>query len=134
MWGFGSRYYWCKKERRGGKIEGIIVVFTWMSSQERHLRKYVELYSSLGWNSLVCHSEFLNMYGLHLLFWLVIYRLLVLLLIFFSLVVYLFIYLFGCGWLFLQGLIWMRLFFFFSKNLGVNVTFGALFTFGLCLC
>lgn len=62
MWGFGSRYYWCKKERRGGKIEGIIVVFTWMSSQERHLRKYVELYSSLGWNSLVCHSEFLNMF------------------------------------------------------------------------
>ncbi|XP_042964245.1 uncharacterized protein LOC122298521 isoform X4 [Carya illinoinensis] len=33
-----------------------------MSSQERHVKSYVELYGSLGWNSLVCHSEFLNMF------------------------------------------------------------------------
>ncbi|KAF5468289.1 hypothetical protein F2P56_012453 [Juglans regia] len=59
MWGFGGRCYWGRKER-GGKVEGIVVVFAWMSSEERHVRNYVELYSSLGWNSLVCHSEFLN--------------------------------------------------------------------------
>lgn len=64
MWGFGGRYYWGRKERverrRGGG--GIIVVFAWMSSQEKHLKNYVQLYASLGWDSLVCHSEFLNMY------------------------------------------------------------------------
>ncbi|KAF5740693.1 hypothetical protein HS088_TW11G00770 [Tripterygium wilfordii] len=59
MWGFGGRYYWGRKEG-GGNREGIVVVFAWMSSQERHLRNYVDLYSSLGWNSLVCHPEFLN--------------------------------------------------------------------------
>ncbi|XP_057973658.1 uncharacterized protein LOC131161715 [Malania oleifera] len=58
MWGFGGRFYWGRKE--GGKIEGIVVVFAWMSSQEKHLKNYVQLYSSLGWNSLVCHSQFLN--------------------------------------------------------------------------
>ncbi|CAN4092735.1 unnamed protein product [Withania somnifera] len=60
MWGFGGRYYWGRKER--GKVEGIVVVFAWMSSQDRHLKNYVDLYSSLGWNSLVCHSQFLNMF------------------------------------------------------------------------
>ncbi|XP_039059781.1 uncharacterized protein LOC120203608 [Hibiscus syriacus] len=33
-----------------------------MSSQEKHLKNYVQLYASLGWDSLVCHSEFLNMF------------------------------------------------------------------------
>ncbi|KAJ0085805.1 hypothetical protein Patl1_08988 [Pistacia atlantica] len=61
MWGFGGRYYWPRKEN-GGKREGIVVVFAWMSSEERHLDRYVQLYSSLGWNSLVCHSQFLNMF------------------------------------------------------------------------
>ncbi|KAL7245162.1 hypothetical protein ACSBR2_000482 [Camellia fascicularis] len=60
MWGFGGRYYWGRRE--GGKVEGIVVVFAWMSSQERHLNNYVQLYSSLGWNSLVCHSQFLNQF------------------------------------------------------------------------
>ncbi|KDP38370.1 hypothetical protein JCGZ_04295 [Jatropha curcas] len=59
MWGYGGRYYWGRKER---KREGIAVLFAWMSSEERHLKNYVELYSSLGWNSLVCHSQFLNMF------------------------------------------------------------------------
>ncbi|KAG6591366.1 hypothetical protein SDJN02_13057, partial [Cucurbita argyrosperma subsp. argyrosperma] len=61
MWGFGGRYYWGRRERVG-KVEGIVVAFAWMSSQERHLKRYVDMYSSLGWNSLVCHSEFLNMF------------------------------------------------------------------------
>ncbi|KAI3465369.1 hypothetical protein Pfo_022032 [Paulownia fortunei] len=58
MWGFGGSCYWGRKER--GKVEGIVVVFAWISSQDKHLKNYVDLYSSLGWNSLVCHSQFLN--------------------------------------------------------------------------
>ncbi|XP_057428311.1 uncharacterized protein LOC130721524 [Lotus japonicus] len=59
MWGFGGRYYWGRKVE---KPEGIVVVFAWMSSEEKHLMRYVELYSSLGWDSLICHSQFLNMF------------------------------------------------------------------------
>lgn len=61
MWGFGGRYYWGRKVNCE-KENGIVVVFAWMSSEEKHLMKYVDLYSSLGWNSLVCHSQFLNMF------------------------------------------------------------------------
>ncbi|CAJ1973375.1 unnamed protein product [Sphenostylis stenocarpa] len=61
MWGFGGRYYWGKKVA-SEKADGIVVVFAWMSSEEKHLMKYVDLYSSVGWNSLVCHSQFLNMF------------------------------------------------------------------------
>ncbi|KAL7212459.1 hypothetical protein ACSBR2_015198 [Camellia fascicularis] len=50
MWRLGGRY--CCGRREGGKVEGIVAVFAWMSSQERHLNNYVQLYSSLGWNSL----------------------------------------------------------------------------------
>ncbi|KAL0360813.1 UNVERIFIED_CONTAM: hypothetical protein Sradi_3765800 [Sesamum radiatum] len=60
MWGFGGRYYWGRKGR--GKVEGIVVVFAWMSSEDKHLKNYVDLYSSLGWSSLVCHSQFLNLF------------------------------------------------------------------------
>ncbi|CAA0830256.1 Protein of unknown function DUF829- transmembrane 53 [Striga hermonthica] len=60
MWGFGGRYYWGRKER--GKIEGIVVAFAWMSSADRHLKNYVDLFASLGWNSLICHSQFLNLF------------------------------------------------------------------------
>ncbi|XP_027905243.1 uncharacterized protein LOC114164696 [Vigna unguiculata] len=61
MWGFGGRYYWGRKVA-SEKADGIVVVFAWMSSEEKHLMKYVDLYSSVGWNSLVCHSQFLNMF------------------------------------------------------------------------
>ncbi|KAJ1376256.1 hypothetical protein SESBI_50129 [Sesbania bispinosa] len=61
MWGFGGRYYWGRKVACE-KAEGIVVVFAWMSSEEKHLMRYVDLYSSFGWNSLVCHSQFLNMF------------------------------------------------------------------------
>ncbi|GER36961.1 hypothetical protein STAS_13347 [Striga asiatica] len=60
MWGFGGRYYWGRKERE--KIGGIVVAFAWMSSADRHLKNYVDLFASLGWNSLVCHSQFLNLF------------------------------------------------------------------------
>ncbi|KAM7280170.1 hypothetical protein ACFE04_007304 [Oxalis oulophora] len=63
MWGFGGRYYWGRRESgNGGSREGIVVVFAWMSSQDKHLKNYIQLYSSLGWDSLVCHSQFLNMF------------------------------------------------------------------------
>ncbi|KAG8377635.1 hypothetical protein BUALT_Bualt08G0053500 [Buddleja alternifolia] len=63
MWGFGGRYYWGRKEKeKGGKVEGIVVVFAWMSSEYKHLKNYIDLYSSLGWTSLICHSQFLNLF------------------------------------------------------------------------
>ncbi|KAI4321027.1 hypothetical protein MLD38_034450 [Melastoma candidum] len=58
MWGFGGRCYWGSRER----AEGVVVAFAWMSSQDKHLRSYVQLYESLGWDSLVCHSQLLNMF------------------------------------------------------------------------
>ncbi|KAJ4966895.1 hypothetical protein NE237_018744 [Protea cynaroides] len=60
MFGDGGNFYWGRNAN--GKIEGIVVVFAWISSQERNLKSYVQLYSSLGWNSLVCHSQFLNLF------------------------------------------------------------------------
>ncbi|KAL4196920.1 hypothetical protein AMTRI_Chr04g248720 [Amborella trichopoda] len=58
MWGNG-RCYWGRKE---GEFRGIVVVFAWMSSKEKHVKPYVELYGSLGWNSLICHSNFFNVF------------------------------------------------------------------------
>ncbi|KAK8623377.1 hypothetical protein V6N13_118263 [Hibiscus sabdariffa] len=64
MWGFGGRVYWGRTERveRRRNGGGMVVVFAWVSSQEKHLKNYVQLCASLGWDSLVCHSEFLNMF------------------------------------------------------------------------
>lgn len=62
MWGIGGNYYWRKKNNNGGESEAIVVVFAWMSSEERNLKNHVDLYSSLLWDSLVCHSQFLNMF------------------------------------------------------------------------
>lgn len=59
MWGFGGKCYWGRREMNR---EGIVVVFPWMSSRERHVKTYVDLYGSLGWNSLICHSQFFNMF------------------------------------------------------------------------
>ncbi|KAJ0804793.1 hypothetical protein HanPI659440_Chr02g0042191 [Helianthus annuus] len=64
MWGFGGRFYWgnLKKQEKDRTNKGIVVVFAWMSSQDKHLNNYIDLYSSFGWDSLVCHSQFLNLY------------------------------------------------------------------------
>ncbi|XP_010547842.1 PREDICTED: uncharacterized protein LOC104819463 [Tarenaya hassleriana] len=63
MWGFGGKYYWRRRRNvDDGGCEGVVVVFAWMSSEERNLNSYVDLYSSIGWDSLVCHSQFLNMF------------------------------------------------------------------------
>ncbi|CAI8599217.1 unnamed protein product [Vicia faba] len=61
MWGFGGRYYWGRKVDFE-KANGIVVVFAWMSSEEKQLMRYVDLYASFGWNSIICHSKFLNMF------------------------------------------------------------------------
>ncbi|XP_042435574.1 uncharacterized protein LOC122021513 [Zingiber officinale] len=58
MWGQGGRFYWADKE---GEV-GIVVVFAWLSSEERHLKPYVRLYSSYGWRSLICHADFLTLF------------------------------------------------------------------------
>ncbi|KFK31655.1 hypothetical protein AALP_AA6G141400 [Arabis alpina] len=65
MLGFGGKYYWRKREingEGGRRSEGIVVVFAWMSSEERNLKNHVDLYSSLLFDSFVCHSQFLNMF------------------------------------------------------------------------
>lgn len=59
-----GRVYWGdRKDGEGKLVVGIVVVFAWMSSEEKHLKQYVQLYASLGWNSLVCHSDFLNLFS-----------------------------------------------------------------------
>ncbi|KAM5549231.1 hypothetical protein ABKV19_000590 [Rosa sericea] len=54
----GGGIYWGRKEVSDSK--GIAVIFAWVSIPERHLKSYVNLYASLGWNSLVCHAHFLH--------------------------------------------------------------------------
>ncbi|KAL1824971.1 hypothetical protein ACET3Z_011749 [Daucus carota] len=61
MWGFGGKHYWGRRDR-GEQVEGVIVIFAWMSSERKHVQRFVQLFASLGWNSLVCHSQFLNMF------------------------------------------------------------------------
>nr|GMC70197.1 Transmembrane protein like [Ipomoea batatas] len=58
--GGGGRIFWV--ERAEQKVKGIVVLFAWVSIQESHLKNYTNLYSSLGWNSLVCFADFLNPY------------------------------------------------------------------------
>ncbi|XP_027161836.1 uncharacterized protein LOC113762585 [Coffea eugenioides] len=62
--GAGGRFYWVKGEQESGcvkKSRGIVVVFAWWGSiQETQLKDFTDLYSSLGWNSLVCLAHFLN--------------------------------------------------------------------------
>lgn len=60
MW---SRFYWARKEEGGRRPDGIVVLFTWPFSRERQLTPYVDLYSSLGWDCLVCHADFLTQFS-----------------------------------------------------------------------
>ncbi|TKW01787.1 hypothetical protein SEVIR_8G201700v4 [Setaria viridis] len=55
MWG---RHYWGGGRRPDPAAAGVVVMFAWLSSQERHVRAYVELYAARGWACLVCHSDF----------------------------------------------------------------------------
>lgn len=61
--GGGGRVFWVERESlTEGRVEGIVVLFAWVSVQETHLKKYINLYSSLGWSSLVCFADFVNPY------------------------------------------------------------------------
>ncbi|KVH99373.1 Protein of unknown function DUF829, TMEM53 [Cynara cardunculus var. scolymus] len=61
MWGFGGRFYWGRRnqDETRGNTKGIVVVFAWMSSQDKHLKNYIHLYSSLGWDSLAMGAPYL---------------------------------------------------------------------------
>lgn len=54
----GGRVYWEMDD--GGCNGGVVVMFAWSSISENHLASFVHLYSSLGWNSLVCRADFLT--------------------------------------------------------------------------
>ncbi|KAM7482515.1 hypothetical protein LguiB_007098 [Lonicera macranthoides] len=58
--GGGGRFYWNRNDESREKVKGIVVLFVWVSIDESQLSNYVNLYSSLGWNSLVCVADFLN--------------------------------------------------------------------------
>ncbi|XP_022981161.1 uncharacterized protein LOC111480388 [Cucurbita maxima] len=58
--GGGSVYWGSRNEPR--ICRGVVVLFAWVSIQHRHLDKFVQLYASLGWNSLVCYADFLNIF------------------------------------------------------------------------
>ncbi|CAH9079756.1 unnamed protein product [Cuscuta epithymum] len=63
MWSDGGdgRVFWAERENFAeDKVKGIVVLFAWISVQEAHLKNYINLYSSLGWNSLVCFADFVN--------------------------------------------------------------------------
>ncbi|KAL8554477.1 hypothetical protein ACS0TY_002606 [Phlomoides rotata] len=55
----GGRFYWHRNSEEF-KPKGTIVVFAWVSVSDVQLKDYVGLYSSIGWNSLVCRSDYLN--------------------------------------------------------------------------
>ncbi|GKV22499.1 hypothetical protein SLEP1_g32364 [Rubroshorea leprosula] len=57
----GGSVYWGRKED-SGRIKGIVVIFAWVSIQDQHLSSHIDLYSSLGWNSLVARADFLNVF------------------------------------------------------------------------
>lgn len=44
------------------KEKGIVIIFAWVSVTEAQLKDLICLYSSLGWNSLVCRSDYLNIF------------------------------------------------------------------------
>ncbi|CAM8904316.1 unnamed protein product [Rhodiola kirilowii] len=62
MLGGGGKLYWARNRARK-KLEGIVVVFAWVSVSEQHLSSYVELYGDLRWDSLVCSADFFNAFS-----------------------------------------------------------------------
>ncbi|XP_022726566.1 uncharacterized protein LOC111282647 [Durio zibethinus] len=57
----GGSMYWGRKEV-SEEVKGIVVMFAWISIHDKQLQNFVDLYSSLGWNSLVSRADFLNAY------------------------------------------------------------------------
>ncbi|KAL2254659.1 UNVERIFIED_CONTAM: hypothetical protein Sindi_0260600 [Sesamum indicum] len=60
----GGRFYWVRNPGEEFKAKGIVVVFAWVSVSDVQLKDFIGLYSYLGWNSLVCRSDYLNPYAL----------------------------------------------------------------------
>ncbi|KAK4340271.1 hypothetical protein RND71_041733 [Anisodus tanguticus] len=59
----GGRIYWDLNERNSNKkVKGIVIIFAWISIRETELKNYVNLYGSLGWNSIVCLADFATLY------------------------------------------------------------------------
>ncbi|KAK7319852.1 hypothetical protein RJT34_04580 [Clitoria ternatea] len=54
----GGNIYWGRKEE--SDFRGIVVIFAWVSVPQTLLCDFVDLYSSLGWNSLVCCAHYLS--------------------------------------------------------------------------
>nr|KYP76344.1 hypothetical protein KK1_020581 [Cajanus cajan] len=54
----GGNIYWGRKEE--ADFRGIVVIFAWVSVPQTLLREFVDLCSSLGWNSLVCFAHYLS--------------------------------------------------------------------------
>ncbi|XP_010526945.1 PREDICTED: uncharacterized protein LOC104804372 [Tarenaya hassleriana] len=70
----GGRVYWGRKvdeeadasaavSAEDGGSNGVVVIFAWSSINDNRLRNYIYLYSSLGWNSLVCRADFLTAFS-----------------------------------------------------------------------
>ncbi|KAK4401638.1 B3 domain-containing protein [Sesamum angolense] len=56
----GEIFYWVRNPGEEFKAKGIVVVFAWVSVSDVQLKDFIGLYSFLGWNSLVCRSDYLN--------------------------------------------------------------------------
>ncbi|KAL0422644.1 UNVERIFIED_CONTAM: hypothetical protein Slati_3287300 [Sesamum latifolium] len=56
----GGRFYWVRNPGEEFKAKGIVVVFAWVSVSDVQLKDFIGLCSYLGWNSLVCRSDYLN--------------------------------------------------------------------------
>ncbi|CAL0313545.1 unnamed protein product [Lupinus luteus] len=57
----GGNIYWGRKDVTDFK--GIVVIFAWVSVPHTLLPDFVDLYSSLGWNSLVCYAHYLSAFN-----------------------------------------------------------------------
>ncbi|CAN8270810.1 unnamed protein product [Cochlearia groenlandica] len=64
----GGKVYWGKKTDKEmvaaaateGGSNGVVVIFAWSSITDTHIASFVDLYSSLGWDSLVCRADFVT--------------------------------------------------------------------------
>ncbi|KAL2344839.1 hypothetical protein Fmac_006124 [Flemingia macrophylla] len=54
----GGNIYWGRKEE--ADFRGIVVIFAWVSVPQTLVREFVDLCSSLGWNSLICFAHYLS--------------------------------------------------------------------------
>ncbi|XP_004505203.1 uncharacterized protein [Cicer arietinum] len=57
----GGNIYWGRKHLTDFK--GIVVIFAWVSVPQTLLHDFVDLYSSFGWNSLVCYAHYLSAFN-----------------------------------------------------------------------